>query len=96
MRDPTRDPRRRSAPDQPTWDSVLLSYVMVAAIPAVLWIVANPVIGLVAVGTIASLGLGARKAAELIRCFYQCRRLAFDVGDVARVTVCQRPAEELC
>ncbi|WP_430506023.1 hypothetical protein [Haloparvum sp. PAK95] len=95
MRDPTRDPRRRSAPDQPTWDSVLLSYVMIAAIPAVLWMAANPVTGLVAVGMIASLGLGARKAAGLIRCFYQCGRLAFDVGD-ARVTVCRRPAEEPC
>lgn len=96
MRDPNRDPRRRSVPDQPTWDTVLLSYAMVAAIPVVLWIAANPVIGLVAVGAIASLGFGARKAAGLVRCFYECRRLAFDVGDVARITVCRRPAEEPC
>lgn len=96
MRDPNRDPRRRPALDEPTWDHVLVSYAMVAAIPVVLWTLANPAIGLVTIGAIASLALGARKAAGVVRCFYECRRLAFDVGDVARITVCRRAAEEPC
>lgn len=96
MREPRRDPRRRPVPDRLTWDKVLASYGLIAAIALVLWAVSNPLAGSLAFGTIAGLLYGARRTAPLVRCFYNCRRLAFDVGDRARITIERPPVDEPC
>jgi len=94
MSRPPLDPRDRPPIESPTWQSVLLSYGLVAVIPLLLWVVSQPVAGIVTLGGIAGLFIGGRRAYRLIRCFYNCQEFTFDLLGRARITVAQIPATE--
>lgn len=96
MQPPRRDPRRRPAHDHLSWDHVLVSYAMVAAIPALLWLASNPLAGGATALAVAGVAVGARRAATLVRYCEECRRLAVDVGDTATITVTRRPVDDAC
>jgi len=69
---------------------------MVAAIPVLLWVASKPLVGTAAIATAGSLFVGGRRAHALVRCFYDCKGFAFDLGGRARITVRQLPADEVC
>ncbi|WP_458208000.1 hypothetical protein [Haladaptatus sp. NG-SE-30] len=91
---PPLDPRDRPLIEHPTWRSVLVSYTLVAAIPILLWVVSQPLTGIVALASIAGLLTGGRRAYRLTRCFYDCQGFTFSVGGKAQITVSQIPTDE--
>jgi hypothetical protein len=91
---PPLDPRDRPLVDRPTWQSVVASYALVAAIPFLLWLVSSPVAGTVTLAAIAGLFVGGRRAHRLVRCFYDCQQFTVDLLGRARITVAQTPANE--
>ena len=93
---PPSDPRDRPRIERPTWQQVLLSYAMVAALPVLLWVASEPLVGTAAIATAGGLFVGGRRAHALVRCFDDCEEFAFDLGGRARVTVRQLPADEVC
>lgn len=93
---PPLDPNDPSLIDQPTWRSVIASYAILASIPLLLWIVSQPLAGSVALAAAVGLAVGARRAYELLRCFYDCQAMVFDLGGRARITVTQLPTDDAC
>lgn len=81
------DPRDRTDFEQPTWRSILAGYAPLAGVLLSLWIVSNPIAGAVGLTAAAGLFLGARRAAELARCFRVCREFTVDLGGSLRITV---------
>lgn len=69
---------------------------MVAAIPVLLWLVSNPLSGVATALAVAGVAAGTRKAATLVRYCEECRRVAFDVGGTATITVTGRPVDDAC
>lgn len=88
---PSTDPRYRAEPVESTWRGVLVSYALVAAIPAVLWVAAHPSTRLVAVAALAGLYVGANRVHGVYRCLRDCRALAFDCWGAIRITVTRPP-----
>jgi hypothetical protein len=93
---PPLDPRDRSATTTPTWRTIFVRYAIVAAVPISLWTVSQPVTATLALGAIAVLGIGARRGYRLVRCFYDCESMAFDLGGKARITIRQAPTDDRC
>ncbi|WP_137285969.1 hypothetical protein [Halorussus salinisoli] len=71
-----------------------MSYVLVTAIPLLLWFVSQPLVGTVALASIAGLFVGGRRVYRLTRCFYDCQGFTFDLGGTAQITVTQIPTDE--
>jgi len=93
---PPLDPRDRPLVDQPTWRGVLASYGAIAAVPFLLWFLSSPLAGTaVLAGLFGATALG-RSVYRLGRCFRSCRRIVFELGETARITVRQLPADETC
>lgn len=92
---PPIDPRYRPAPTEPTWQNILVSYAMIAAVPALLWVVSQPPTRIVGVAAVVGLFVVARRLHRLIRCFYDCQGLAFDLGRSVRITITQPSAGEV-
>lgn len=91
---PPLDPQDPPLIESPKWRSVFASYALMAAIPLLLWIVSQPVAGTVTLAGIASLFIGGRRANRLVRCFYDCQRLTFDLLGRAQITITQIPTEK--
>ena len=91
---PLPDPRDHEIRRRPTWRNILVSYAMVAAIPLLLFVVSQPLVGSAGLATSIGLAVGARRARKLRRCFYDCQAFAFDVGGRARITVTRVPAND--
>lgn len=91
---PPLKPRERPLIDQPTWQSIVVSYALVAVIPLLLWVVSYPRTGTVTLAGIAGLLIGGQRAYRLIRCFYDCQGFTFDLLGRARITVTQIPTTE--
>ncbi len=89
MNSPPPDPRYHLAPDEPTLQSILAAYAVVAAFPLLLWVISNPLAGAVTVLTTVTLITGARRAVVLVRCFYECQGFTVDLGGKVRITVAQ-------
>lgn len=94
MHRPPLDPRDRPLIETPTWRNVLVSYAMVAAIPLLLWVVSQPLVGSVTLAAVVGLLVGGRRAYRLTRCFYDCQGFTFDLGGKAQITVTQIPIDE--
>lgn len=88
-------PRDRPSKPPLTWRSVVVSYALTAGIPLLLWVVMNPLAGSVMLAAVASLYVGGRRAARLIRCFYDCKGFTFDLLGRARITVTQVPTNDV-
>lgn len=91
---PPSDPRNRIAQKNPTWRNIIVSYLMVIAIPLALWAFSQPVAGAVVIAALVGLFSGARRAYTLARCFEHCQGFAFDLAGKARITVRQIPADD--
>ncbi|MFT4885218.1 MAG: hypothetical protein ACI8U4_002740 [Natronomonas sp.] len=96
MYQPPLDPRPDSVATAPTWRALLVRYAVVAAVPILLWAISQPVTAVLALGAIAALSIGARRGYGLVRCFYDCQAMIFDLGGVARITVRQTPTDDQC
>lgn len=59
----------------PTWDDVLASWGMVAAIPFLLWALSAPLAAALTVITVAGLVVVGRRAVRLVACLRHCRSL---------------------
>jgi len=90
------DPRFRSRPKNPSWQDVLVSYALVAAVPVLFWVASNPLAGVVGLAAALALRAGARRGAALVRCLRDCGEFAVDLGEALRVTVTRPPADECC
>jgi hypothetical protein len=86
----------RPGATEPTWRTLLVRYAVVAAVPILLWAVSQPVASLLALGGIAAIGIAARRGYGLVRCFYDCEAMVFDLGGKARITISQAPTDEPC
>ena len=86
---PPIDPRYRPAPTEPTWRSILVSYAILATVPALLWAVSRPSTRIVGVVAVLGLALVARRLHRLVRCFSDCQGFAFDLGQRVRITITQ-------
>jgi Flp pilus assembly protein TadB len=93
---PPKDSRDGPIVEQPTWQRVFVSYGMMAAVFLSLWLVSNPLAGVVALAASAVAVITVRRAAELARCFRDCGGFAFDLGGRVRITVAQPRTEEAC
>lgn len=94
----TTPPPSRDAPlpDDPTWHQVAQTYLLALAVPVLLWTLANPVAGTALVSVVGVTGVAMTRVASLAACLRDCGGFVLEVGDVARVTVTQSPAEEAC
>lgn len=90
------DPRYAPSNEPLTWERVLVSYAMMAAIPLLLWVVSRPLAGTVVLASAGGLLVGARRASRLVRCFHRCRGFAFDLGERVRITVAPVPCDDSC
>jgi len=86
---PPRDPRNHQVPQVPSWRGILVSYVLVAAIPLLLWVVSQPVTGTVVLAAIGGLFISARRGLRLAHCFYDCGGFAFNLGGKVQVCIVQ-------
>lgn len=89
MSKPPIDPRDRTINDQPTWRDLLITYGLIAAIPAGLALYSYPLLGSVAVAALAGLLLASRRTLQLYRCFQTCGGFALELGDSVQVCVSQ-------
>lgn len=89
MIQPSFDHRSRPASREPTWQQILVSYAMLAAIPAVLWIAAQPSTRILAVVAAVGVYVTTRRLHRLLRCFYDCKAMTFDIGESVRITIRQ-------
>lgn len=87
MTRPPSDRPDRPARFDPTWDDVLVSYGMMAAIPLLLWVVSRPVVGALSLAVGAGVVVGARRAYRLARSVRACRTVTADLGRRVHVTV---------
>lgn len=87
---PPRDPPRTA---YQTWSDIASAYLLVVAIPVLLWFVANPLVGGATVLGLLSLRAAARRArASLEYVRKQCCTV-LQVGERVRITLIRRPAE---
>ncbi len=96
MHRPPPDPRKYRTTTDPTWRGILVSYLMVASFPLLLWVVSQPVAGTVVVTAIVGLALGVRHVHKLARCFFECGGFAFELGGKIRVCIAQPSVETAC
>lgn len=88
MQQPPSAPHERPGLN-PTWRRIVASYALVLAFFLLLWTISQPLVGSVALTALAGLSVGARRAAGLLSCFYNCDALTLrPVGNV-RITISQ-------
>jgi hypothetical protein len=73
---------------------VLLSYAVVGAVTVVLWVLSDPVAGLLVLASLAGLVVGLRRAAVLVRCLRTCG--GFTVEVPGGIQVCISRGETTC
>jgi hypothetical protein len=81
---------------EPTWRGVLVSYLSVASIPLVLWMVSQPAAGAVLLAVVAGLAAGTRRGLWLVHCLAECGGFSFDIGEQVRITVTRPGIDESC
>ena len=91
---PPHDPQDLPRITNPTWRSILVSYVLIAAVPLLLWVISNPLAGTITLVGVTALVIGGRHAYKLRRCFYHCQELTFRLGETAQITVTQLPTDD--
>lgn len=91
-------PDRRSPPfvTEPTAQGILVSYLMVASIPLLLWVVDNPFAGVVGVVALVGLVRGVRHVVRLRRCLHECGAFSLTLGDRLLITVTRRGDPDPC
>jgi hypothetical protein len=93
MQVPPPGPRYRPNAREPTLQSIVAAYAVAVAVPVLLWVGSNPLAGAATLAVIAGLVTTVRRAVRLVRCFYDCRGLAFDLGGRVRITIAQTPVD---
>jgi hypothetical protein len=93
---PPPDGRQHAPVTEPTAQSILVSYLLMAAIPLTLWVVSHPLVGVAGLVTALGVGLTARRAASLVRCISECGGFAVDLGERVRITVSQTRTDDVC
>lgn len=87
MSSPPVGPRDRSPRHDPTWNDILVSWSLVAAIPVLLWALSAPLVAAVAVTAAGGLILAGRRALWLADCLRNCRSLSVHLGRDVHVVV---------
>ena len=91
MSKPLPDPYNRTIFRQTTWRGIFTLSAMVAAVPLLLWGVSQPLAGAAVLAAAGVLSVAVRHARRLVRCFYDCPGLEFDLGGRVRITIAQTP-----
>lgn len=94
MNRPPADRRPRAGFDEPTWSRIVVSYVTMIAIPAVLWLVSNPLLGLFGAATLVATAFALRRTLGVVRCVRHCQEIVVDLGGRTRITVTRVPDGE--
>jgi hypothetical protein len=68
---------------------------MIAVIPLLLWVVSQPLAGIVVLAAIGGLFISARRGLRLAHCFYDCGGFAFDLGGKVQVCIIKPSANDL-
>ena len=90
----TSDPRQYPPTEEPTWKGILISYAMIVAVPFILWVVSQPLVGTAVLAGIVSLAIGLRRGYRLAHCFSHCERIVIDLGEAARITITHPPIDD--
>jgi len=90
---PPTDPRERPPP---SWRSLLVGCVLLAAIPFLFWTVDNPIVGSLVVAAVAGLVVGVPRGVAPARCCRDCAGFALDLGDAVRITVIDPRVDDPC
>lgn len=93
---PPADHRHHPTGTEPTWRSLLASYLLMAAVPALIWTGNHPLTGVAVLSTAVGLTIGVRRASELARCLSDCGGFSVDLAGRVRVTVTQTNATDVC
>ena len=81
---------------EPTWRRIAASYAMAAATVLLLWVVSRPVVGGLAVASVAGAAVAGRRAYGFARCLRDCRHITVRLGSRTRITVARGPTDEAC
>lgn len=73
----------------PTWTGIFIHFLIIAAIPVLLWTVSQPVTGSIALALVVVGYIGARRVTELLQCFSDCGGFAFNLGGKIEVCITQ-------
>lgn len=91
MSKPLPDPHNHTIFSQTTWRGIFTLSAMVAAVPLLLWGVSQPLAGVSVLVTTGGLFITVRHARRLVRCFYDCQGLEFNLGGRVWITIAQTP-----
>jgi hypothetical protein len=94
MYEPLLNQRDRPLIEEPTWRSIIVSYAMMTVIPLLLWVLSQPLDGMVALAAIGGLFVGGRRVYRLIHCFSDYQEFAFNLGGKVQITVTQLPSND--
>lgn len=86
-------PRTDREDKEPTWQRIFIRIAIVAAVPLLLWIANQPIVGTAAVASGGVLVLATRRGLTLVQCLRDCGGFRVEVGSnvhvcVARPGVC--------
>jgi Flp pilus assembly protein TadB len=96
MRRPSRAPRRYRTTTDPTPQAIILSTLLVLAVPVVQWAASNPLVAALSLTAGVGVAAAARRTLALRRCLASCGGVTVDlVGDL-RICVTRRDAEGAC
>lgn len=88
-------PHRPRPPLEPlTWQTVLVSYALLAVIPFALWAAHRPVAASSVLVAAGGLVVGLRQAHRLVRCVHECQCIAFDLAGTVRIVITDVPTDD--
>jgi hypothetical protein len=94
MYEPLLNQRDRPLIEEPTWRSIIVSYAMMTVIPLLLWVLSQPLDGMVTLAAIGGLFVGGQRAYRLIHRFSDYQEFAFNLGGKVQITVTQLPSND--
>lgn len=91
-----RTPTRAGGPPLDlSWRDVIASYGLLLAVPVLLWVASEPLVGTLAVATAAVAVAVGRRVHRLVRCLRDCGGFVVDLGRTTRICVTSQRATEL-
>jgi hypothetical protein len=93
---PPPDPRYRPSPTEATWGGILAGFALLAALPVVLRVLDQPLVGALTVAVIVVLASGVHRTARVVRCVAVWRRCTVELLGVVQVTIARTDADSCC
>lgn len=87
MHVPPTDPRHRPSPPDPSWSDLAISYLLIPAVPVLLWAVSNPWYSVAVLVGVVGLRVAVRRLAIRLRHLAEQRTVKIQVGRSLRITI---------